>query len=279
MATAILLPTSLGGLVAERLLLAVADRLNVAGADAALRQGALHRACPAVAQRQVVLGGSALVAVSLDHEVDVGMLRQESYIRLQRSLLVSANIGFVVIKVDVLNVLREQLFLARTGRGGRRRRRRRSHGNPCRSLLRAAGSFRGKRVGRGIGRVHLLRAAGLHRSNSVDAHIRGIRGLPGEGGCLSLLDGVWIRRKRGRRRGWWRWRRWWRWCCLLMASAKEQNGAQREYECSPLHSLLLHFSSVRKRAPLPFNALQNPERGGFTSPPPPACPIEKLAKP
>src|SRR5277367_3390359 len=120
MATAILLPTSLGGLVAERLLLAVADRLNVAGADAALRQGALHRACPAVAQRQVVFGGPALVAVSLDHEVDVGMLREESDIGLQRRLLVSADIGLVVIEVNVLDVLREQLLLARPGCGRRR---------------------------------------------------------------------------------------------------------------------------------------------------------------
>src|SRR5579863_1813725 len=116
MATAVLLPTGLIGFSAERLLLAVADRLDVAGADATLRQRALHRACSAVAQGQVVLGRPALVAVSLDHEVDFGMRRKERDIRLQRTLLVRANIRFVVFEVDVLDVLREQFLLAQPRR-------------------------------------------------------------------------------------------------------------------------------------------------------------------
>src|SRR5271167_4031591 len=117
MATAILLPTSLIGFGAERLLLAVADRLDIAGADPTLRQRVLHGTRPAVAQSQVVLRGPALVAVSLDHEMDVGMLRQESDIGLQGTLLIRANIGFVVIEVDVLHVLREQFLVARSGCG------------------------------------------------------------------------------------------------------------------------------------------------------------------
>ena len=107
MATAILLPTSLVGFGAERLLLAVADRLNVAGADATLRQRALDGARPAVAQRQVVLGGPALIAMSLDNKVDTGMRREESDIRLQRTLLIRANVGFVVVEINILDVLRE----------------------------------------------------------------------------------------------------------------------------------------------------------------------------
>src|SRR5580693_10160166 len=122
MATAVLLPTGLVGFSTERLLLAVADRLDVACADPTLRQCALHRACSAVAQCQVVLGRPALIAVSLDHEVDLGMLREERDIRLQRTLLVSANIRFVVLEVNILHILREQLFLARPWRGRRWRR-------------------------------------------------------------------------------------------------------------------------------------------------------------
>ena len=36
-----------------------------------------------------------------------------------------------------------------------------------------------------------------------------------------------------------------------MARAKEQDGTQRKYKRDPLHFMLLHFSSVRNRAPLP----------------------------
>ncbi len=112
MATTVLLPASFVGFSAERLLLAVADGLDVAGAHATLSQRALDGARAVVAQSQVVLGGSAFVAVSLDDEVNIGMLLQESDIRLQRTLLVSPNIVLVIVEVNVLDVLREQLLLA-----------------------------------------------------------------------------------------------------------------------------------------------------------------------
>src|SRR5271167_419080 len=160
MAPAIALPAGLVGFGAERLLLAVADRLNVAGADAALGQGALHGTRSTVTQSQVVLGRPALVAVSLDREADVGMLLEESDIGLQRTSLVSANIRFVVIEVDVLHVLREQLLVGRSGRWWRWWRRWLGHGHPGRSLLRTASSLRSQRVGGRIGWSHRLRSAG-----------------------------------------------------------------------------------------------------------------------
>lgn len=156
MATAILLPTGLVGFGAERLLLAVADCFDIAGADPTLRQRALHGARPAVAQSQVVLSGPTLVAVSLNREMDVGMLLKESDIRLDRTLLVRANIGFVVIEVDVLYVLREQFLLGRSRWRRRRWRRRLSYGDPRSCLLRPPRSFRGQCVGSRIGRSRLL---------------------------------------------------------------------------------------------------------------------------
>ena len=92
MATAVLLPTSFVGFRAERLFLAVADRFDVAGADPTLYQRTLDGARSAVAQSQVVLGRSAFVAVSLNDEMDIGMLLQKSDIRLDRTLLISTNI-------------------------------------------------------------------------------------------------------------------------------------------------------------------------------------------
>ena len=226
MATPILLPASFVGFGAERLLLAVADRLDIVGADATLHQRVLHGVRAAVAQSQVVLRRPALVAVSLDREVDVGMLLEESDICLQRTLLVRANIGSCRTRSRCPSrsartalprsdrALAEAVAVAA------------SHGDSRRRLLRSTRSLGGQRVGGRIGRRHLLRAAGLHGSHAVDADVGGIAGLPGQRGRLSLVNGVGIGRERSRRRGWRRWRWWWRRCYFLLASAQEHDGTQ-----------------------------------------------------
>jgi len=55
-----------------------------------------------VAEGQVILDGATLVAVPLNREMNAGMLLQEFDIGLHRTLLVGANIGFVIVEVDVL---------------------------------------------------------------------------------------------------------------------------------------------------------------------------------
>src|ERR1700680_3952761 len=149
------------------------------------------------------------------------MLLEEIDIRLYRTLLVRANIGFVVLEINVLYALREQFLLGWSSCGGRRWRGGLSDGHPRRCLLCPPGSLRSQRVGSRIGRSYLLRAAGLHGSNPVDAHVGGICGLPRQRCRLSLFNGVGIRRERGCRCWRW-WRRWGRgrWG-LLMASAEE----------------------------------------------------------
>src|ERR1700758_5198402 len=139
MTTAILLPASFVAFGAERFFLAVADRLDAAGADAERGQGALDGARTLIAQRQVVLGGTALVAVSFNREVHVRMLREELRVGLDRGLLVAANVGLVVVKVDVLHVLVEQVLIGHVRRW-RRWRWRLGHGQSRRRLLRAARS-------------------------------------------------------------------------------------------------------------------------------------------
>src|SRR5271165_3401747 len=120
MATAVLLPASFVALCAERFFLTVADGFNPAGADATRGQRVSDRIGPLVAQSQVVVSRAAFVAVSFNREVDVGMLIEERYVGLQRTLLVSAKVGLVVIKVHILDVLAEQV-LVRHRRSGRRR--------------------------------------------------------------------------------------------------------------------------------------------------------------
>src|ERR1017187_3255946 len=98
MAAAVLLPASFVAFCAEGLFLAVADGFDPAGADAARRQCSLHRT-------------GALVAVSFNRDVYIGMLIEELHVGLQRRLLVTANVGLVVVEVNILNVLAEQVLV------------------------------------------------------------------------------------------------------------------------------------------------------------------------
>src|SRR5712672_428229 len=101
MSTPVLLPAGLVRLGAERTLFPEARGLNPVGGHSGRYQCVLDRAGTAVAERQVVFSGTALVAVSLNGEGHVRMLLQECSVRLDNCLLVAAHIRLVVIKVDV----------------------------------------------------------------------------------------------------------------------------------------------------------------------------------
>src|SRR5262245_2504384 len=99
----VLLPTILVRFGAERFFLAIADCLDAAGADARLDERVLHGVGAIGSEREVVLGGAALVAVSFDGYVEICMLLQELRIALNGRLLVAADIGLVIIEVDILD--------------------------------------------------------------------------------------------------------------------------------------------------------------------------------
>ena len=107
MTTTILLPASFVALGTERLLFAVADRLDATGVDTLCGQRVLDRGGALISQSEVIFGGTAVVAVSLNRDVDAGMLCQELRIRLDRTLLIAADIGFIVVKVNILDTLSE----------------------------------------------------------------------------------------------------------------------------------------------------------------------------
>src|ERR1022692_3629635 len=177
MAAAVLLPASFVAFCAEGLFLAVADGFDPAGADAARRQCSLHRTGALVAQSQVIVSRSALVAVSFNRDVYIGMLIEELHVGLQRRLLVTANVGLVVVEVNILHVLAEQVLVRHRWNW---RRRRLSYGKPRSGFLAAARSFGRQMIGRRIRRGDALRAVGLHRSNAIDRHVGRIAGLPGQ---------------------------------------------------------------------------------------------------
>src|SRR5258708_2071787 len=81
-AATVLLPARLVAFCAERFFFAVTDGLDTAGANGGGGQSSLHRAGTLVAQAQVVLGRSALVAVAFNRDAHVGMLIEERSIGL-----------------------------------------------------------------------------------------------------------------------------------------------------------------------------------------------------
>jgi hypothetical protein len=95
-----------------------------------------------VAQRQVIFSRSPFAAVSLDREIDVGILIEKEHVGLQSRILIGSQIGLVVIKVNVLDVLDEQLFVGRSGRWWWRRRWRLSHRQVNSGILCSARSLR-----------------------------------------------------------------------------------------------------------------------------------------
>src|ERR1700693_6323511 len=117
---AVLLPATFVGFGAERFLFAVADGLDTVAAHSSLDERVLYRVRATGTQGQVVFGRAALVAVSLDCDVNVGVLLQELCVPLQRALLVRAHIVLVVIEVNVFYVSRKE-FLFRSVRSCWRR--------------------------------------------------------------------------------------------------------------------------------------------------------------
>src|SRR5262249_13378482 len=111
MSAAILLPTGLIRLSAERFFLAIADCLNAIGGDASSYERILDGAGAIVAQCQVVLRRTTLVAVCLKRKADARVLLQESDVRLNRGLLARADIRLVVIEIDILDALSEELLV------------------------------------------------------------------------------------------------------------------------------------------------------------------------
>src|ERR1700723_2938005 len=112
-ATAVLLPTGLVFFQAERFLLAVADGLDAAGVDSGGGQGIFYRAGALIAQRQVVFGRAAVVAVSFNRKADVRVLVEEEHVGLNGSLLIATNVGLVVVEVNVLDSAPKEVFFRR----------------------------------------------------------------------------------------------------------------------------------------------------------------------
>src|SRR4029077_12444973 len=101
-AAAILRPTRLGLLLAERPLLSVGDRLDAAAVDAERNEVVLGGVGAPLAEREDVLVGAAVVAVALDEDLDRAELLQPLGVRGQGRPRVVAQLVLVVVEVRVL---------------------------------------------------------------------------------------------------------------------------------------------------------------------------------
>src|SRR5580693_1236698 len=90
--TAILLPAFFRRFGAEGLFLSITDHAQAIGSDPCLNERLLDGVGAALAERQVVLIGTALVAVAADQHLDVGVLSQICRGLGERSLCIAANI-------------------------------------------------------------------------------------------------------------------------------------------------------------------------------------------
>ena len=126
--------------------------------------------------------------MSLNREADVGMLLQEACIGLNSGLIAGANIRLVIVKVDVLHVLREQLFIAHRSLCRRRWRRRRIYRYPSGCGLSSAIALGSQCVRGRVSWAHLLRPTRLYGAYAlIDADVRCIRGLPRQRGRTTFI--------------------------------------------------------------------------------------------
>jgi len=145
------LPAGLIVFRAYRALLAIADQRELTGGDSHLDEEILSGRGPSVAQRQVVLSRTPLVAVSLNGELVVRVVRQDvpklGRIGFQGLQGIGADGGLVVVEIGILN-LRQEFVNAEAGGGIRIPRSRRCRWRRYGSAHRRRGGFGSARYGR-----------------------------------------------------------------------------------------------------------------------------------
>src|SRR5579864_177448 len=153
MIAAIFLPAIFILLSALWFFLAVADGLERIGANAVANQRLLGRVSATLTQRQIVLGGTAVVAVAFN--LDLPALLLDDLCRLRQCLLrVGTQISLVVVEVNILYHLGKKLIVGdcRRWRGRWCRSCPRGHRNLCRGFLRSRSALRGQMVGSSLRR-------------------------------------------------------------------------------------------------------------------------------
>src|SRR5713101_1729484 len=109
-AAAVLLPAGFVALHAEGFFFAVADSADAVGADAQRNHVLLDGGCATVAERKVVFGGTALIAVTFDHDFDLRVITQKIGGLAKSGPGVGADVRLIQIEIGVLHILKEHFF-------------------------------------------------------------------------------------------------------------------------------------------------------------------------
>lgn len=107
MSTPVLLPAFLTFFRADGLFFAIADGVHPVGGDAQIHQVSLGGIGAAIAQAQVILFASPLVAMSLEVELDTAVLFQEIGGTVQDRFGILPDVGLVIIIINVSDALSE----------------------------------------------------------------------------------------------------------------------------------------------------------------------------
>src|SRR5208283_5010205 len=189
MAAAVLLVAGFVGRGAEGLFLAVADGGEAVGRNALAEEILFVGDGAAIAEREVVFGGAAFVAMAFDGDADLRIVAEELDGFAESVLGVSANIRLVVIEVGVTKLLEEEFVQARLGSfdDGRRRH---FDGDAYAAVASAARSGSGDRIGGRVRRGNGRRALRRHRAHfRSDRDVGGVGSGPSEADGFALLDG------------------------------------------------------------------------------------------
>src|SRR5690348_8050404 len=182
MIAAVLLPAIVVRFSALRFFLAIADGFERVRANAILLQGLFGGVRAAFTQSQVVLGGTALVAVAFNLYFPSFLL--DELCRLCQCLLrVGTQVSLVIVEENVFDHLGKELVVRNRRRCGSRCRRwgrLRSHLNLRGGFLRAGRALGGQMISGGLRWRDGLRSAGINLV-AVQGNVGCVFRAPGEG--------------------------------------------------------------------------------------------------
>ncbi len=196
------------GFHAERLFFAVADGVEAVRGNAEADKILLDGIGTAIAEGEVVFGGAALVAMTLDGDAHGGILLEEGSVFLESRFGIATDFGAVVIEVGIANFLEEELVESRGAIcGGLGRNRRSVNRDADGRVSIAAGAAGGDGVGGGSAGSDRGAALGGNGADFwSDGNVGGVGGGPGKADGIAGIDGSLIGGKRcgGLHGGWWR---------------------------------------------------------------------------
>jgi hypothetical protein len=178
-----------GGFGAEGLFFAPTGGAEMVGGNAEADEIFLDGVGAALAESEVVFGGTTLVAMAFDGDTSVGIVLEEVRGFLESGAGIGANIGGVVIEVGVANFLEEEFIKTELGRfsdgSGS------VDGDADGGIGTSAGTAGSEGVGGGVDGTDGCGTLGSDGADfGGDGDVGGVGGGPSELDGFALIDGI-----------------------------------------------------------------------------------------